>query len=265
MAKRKLRMLIGFVLFLTGILLIISTQSSITGNTISEGTKSVNSPIFSLILIIVGLVLMATGNLEQELEEYDGVIILGRNWRGYPFKSKVVNGKLDLNVLSKVNCLVAADMYEKGQTRKIIIGGGKTAGKKWPSEAKAMKEYISKKYPEIPKKDILIQEKTLDTYDELDEDMKLAKENDLEKLALITIDSQLPRCKKVLGDSVDYISSEEEIKKRSPHYKRLIKDYRKSPTSKYESFKESVLRVLQKLGLEGNFTKPLAKIIRRER
>ena len=199
-------------------------------------------------------------------KNYDGVIILGRNWRGYPFKKKPVKVEdgsdyLEIQFLAKVNCRVAANMYESGRTKKIIIGTGKTAGKNYRSEALAMKDYILR-ISDVPKKDILTQEKTLDTYDELREDLKLAHDNDLEKLALVSIDTQLPKCKRFLdnqGIFIDYISCEKNFINNPFNHKWVIDSYHKSCAFKYEWFKEKVL-----LRFAGpKFTKFLAKILRK--
>ncbi len=198
----------------------------------------------------------------EKQAKYDGIIIMGRSWRGYPFKFRPFRNSLDIHPLSKINTIVAADMYLNGLTKKIIFGTGKTAGKKWPSEAKAIKDYILRKNPTIKEEDILIHEKNLDTYEELEKDLELAKENNLEKLAIITVDTQLPRCKKVLGDRVDYISSEEEIQKKSHHYKNIIGRYHKSLAFKYEYLKECILIGLHRIGVSKNTFKYIAKLLR---
>lgn len=208
--------------------------------------------------------MLTLGSLEKKLK-YDGVIIMGRSWSGYPFRHKVVRGKLDISVQSKMSCKVAAEMYMSGETKKIIFGTGQSAGKKWPSEAKAMKDYILKEYPEIPDGDILTHERNLDTYEELDEDINLAEQNKLNKLALITVDTQLPRCKKYLEDKgkrLDYFSTEGKFEKLGHHYRGLVTRHKKSLGVKYEKVKEAILRGLQYIGITKKFTKPLAKIMR---
>jgi len=196
-------------------------------------------------------------------DNYDGVIVVARNWRGYPLRHKPFNGRLDIHPLSKINCIVGAEMYLSGRARKIILGTGKTAGEEWPSEASAMRDYMLKKYgEEIREEDILIQEKSLESYGELNEDYKLARENGLEKLAVITLNSQLPKSRKILGNKVDYISSEEEIKKTHPRYERLLRNYQNSWAYKYEMGKESFLSVLHYLGVRAWFTKRLARLFR---
>lgn len=267
------KIIFGVFFFLFGIFLLINFNNSITGNSILSFQLNENfNSIWSMILIVGGLFLMITGNLETKTNEkkYDGLIILGGNWRGYPYKFKTVKKgmgeTLDISLRSKMNCITAAEMYKKGLTQKIIIGTGQSAGKKWPSEARAMKDYILKQYKDVPSRDILIHEKTLDTYSEVDEDIKLAGKNHLKNLALATVNTQLPRVKKYLenkGEHLDYISSEEEFKKLGPRYEKLVRGYDESLAVKYyETFKESILRGMQNMGLTKKVTKPIAKLIR---
>lgn len=272
--NKNYKRLIGILILLLGVFLLFNNFSSFTGNAILsfQSVLSFNS-ILCMVLILSGLFFMVTGNLESRTngKKYDGVIILGGNWRGYPSKLKPVkrDGKeiLDISLRSKMNCIVAGDMYSRGITDKIIIGTGKTAGRQWPSEAEAMKDYLLRRFPEIEEGDIMLQTRNLDTYEELDEDLKLAREHGLVNLALATVNTQLPRVIKYLegkGENLDYISSEEEFARIDPRYKKLAIKYSESRWVKYyETFKEYVLRGLQSFGLTSRITKPLAKIIRR--
>jgi len=256
---RSIKFISGVVLFLFGLSLLLVSRLDMTGNIILENSYVFNFKIIFIlefILIIGGLIFMITGSLENRFDErkYDGVIILGGNWRGYPLKFKTVKkgGKeiLDISLRSKMNCTTAAEMYRKGLTGKIIIGTGQSAGKKWPSEARAMKDYIIKKYGDVRTEDILTQEKTMETFNELDEDIKLARENGLNRLALVTVNTQMPKCKRYLkkkGENLDYISSEEEFKQLNSKYHRLAEQYAKSPEVRYyERFKEATIGRLPK-------------------
>src|SRR4030042_5924746 len=265
----KLKKLIGISLIILGLICLIEGEAGITGGVISEYVNKSILSFFTLIFIFLGLIILGGGTLEEKIK-YNGVIILGGNWKGYPYKHKPVirrgKEKLDIGLRSIINCVAAGEMYCRGETEKIIINGGKTAGKKYPSEAQAMKDYLLKKYKKIKEEDIIIREEAMDTYAEIDGDLEIAKENKLNKLALVTVDTQLPRCKKyleVLGEQVDYLSSQKEYKKLNPHYERLNKRFTESFAVKYyERFKEFFLRGLQDIGITKQFTKPLAKWIR---
>jgi len=62
----KFKRSVGAFLFLIGVIVLISSQSGITGNVVSEMVDSVSS-VFGLLFIIVGLVLMAYRGLERDL------------------------------------------------------------------------------------------------------------------------------------------------------------------------------------------------------
>lgn len=204
------------------------------------------------------------------MEKYDAVVTMGRNWRGYPRKHQIfqINGKnfLDLSAPARMNCIVVAEFYRQGKTNYIIFGTGKSAGEKFSSEARAMKDYILKKYPEIPDDRILIHENNLDSYQEIEEDAKIAKERGLEKLALVTIDTQLPKGIRMLRrngfENVVGYDTFQEIIKIDSRYEKLVEKYKKSCAEKYERTKEKILRIVDILGFRGWFFKRIAKFIR---
>ena len=196
---------------------------------------------------------------------------MGRNWRGYPGRHQIfqIRGKdfLDLNVLARMNCVVVAEFYRQGKTDYIIFGTGQSAGEKFPSEARAMKNYILRKYSEIPDDRILIHENNLESYQEIEDDAKIARERGLEKLALVTIDTQLPKGIRMLRRNgfknvVGYDTFQEIIKIDS-RYAKLIEGYKNSCAEKYESAKENLLAVADFFGIRGWFWKRVAKIIRK--
>ena len=102
---------------------------------------------------------------------------------------------------------------------------------------------------------------------ELDENLRVASQNGLVNLALMTVDTQIPRCKAYFEKQrryLDYFSTEEEFSRQNPRYKKLAVKYQDSIGVKYyETFKEFALRGLQKLGITGKFTVPIARLVRR--
>lgn len=206
-------------------------------------------------------------------EKYDAIIIMGRNWRGYPKKHQpfirheTKEKFLDLSIPAKINCQMAAEFYKQGLAKYIVFGTGKTAGKDWPSEAQAIKNYISRAHPEIPKEKILIHEKNLDSYEEIKQDVHILQEKGLVgKIALITIDTQLPKAIKMFKregiTNVDAYDSLQEISKKSHRHKRIVDNYQKSEAAIYERKKERILSVADSLGFRGWFFGPLAKLTR---
>lgn len=253
----------GLILFLLGAFFIFLSGSSLTGYLVLENYGRIWQ-VFGLLPLIFGLLLMVEGGLEAKVKEekFDAVIVMGRNWRGYPVKRAISeDGTLRLHSATLMNCSVAADIYRKGKTEKVILATGKTAGKKFNSEAEAMKEYLVKRL-KIPEKDILTKHKALDTYTELDDSMKIAKEHELHRLALVTVGTQLPICEKYLGNRVDEYIASEKYAKSLPVWRRYAGKYVKSPLAAYEAVKESILGLLQDIGLTKKFTKPVVKVVR---
>lgn len=205
------------------------------------------------------------------MEKYDAVVTMGRNWRGYPGRRQIFKRSkkdfLDLNVLAKMNCIVVAEFYRQGKTDYIIFGTGKSAGENFPSESRAMKNYILKRYPEIPDDRILIHENNLESYQEIEEDARIAKEKGLEKLAVVTIDTQLPKGIKFLRrngfENVDGYDTFQEIVKIDSKHATLVERYKNSCARKYERTKENLLTVADFVGFRGWFWKRIAKITRK--
>lgn len=223
--------------------------------------------------------------------KYDGVLILGRNWKGYPWRKTPITQKVgnymgndgrqrenDLPISdgSRINCLAAGNFHLRGLTKKIVVGTGRSA-EDWPSEAEEMRNYILRRFRgKISPEDILEQEHTLETYSELEENIKIAEGNGLTNLALITVRTQLPRCKRhleKLGKDIDCFNSENIVEQMEQNrqkgknpYPLLVKRYRNSPgVTYYERTKELILRGFQFCGITKSLTKRLANIARRQR
>lgn len=220
-------------------------------------------------------------------EKYNAEIILGGNWKGYPGNHKPITRRkgnclgekekdesnyLPISNRSRINCLAAIDWYEKGLIEKIIVGTGQSAGKDWPSEAEAMKDYILR-HSKIYEEDILTHEDTLETYSEIERNLEIVKENHFGNIVLLTVNTQLLRCKrhlKKLEENVDCYSSQDivsekedciESRQRGKNpYPLLVENFANSPGVKYyEKTKEFGLRIFQLFGITKSLTKLLAK------
>ncbi len=200
-------------------------------------------------------------------QTYDAIIVLGRNWKGYPGKPEIKDGKVHLSLESKMSSLAALMMYEKGLTKKIILCSGKTAGQNFPSEAGAMAEFMRKRSP-IPKEAIILEEESLETYGNMENTKALLDKYNLAdgKLALVTVGLHLPRSVNICnfyGLKVDAYPSEEKVKQISEHHKATVERYEKSCFVKRERLREFLLRRIQLINPSGNIPRILGEYMRK--
>lgn len=199
---------------------------------------------------------------------YDCVIVLGKNWEEYPDNNFSDDKKpIELSVESKITSLAAGEMYSTGLVKKILFSTGHTAGPNFPSEAEEMKKFMKDKFPEIPEKDIILEEKSFDTPSNAREVKKILKKHNFKKLALLTTKAHMLRADKLFkhfGIKVDDFYSEEETKKISKHYKKFVKEYSKSKRAKVEELKELLLRQFLILDPQGKFLENITRRIRNQ-
>lgn len=127
----------------------------------------------------------------------DALVVLGKNWHqrwkiwGKPQEGTTVRLSED----SMRSTIAGAELYLQGKAEKIIFSTGHTIGEAYPAEAEAMKMYLRNFYTEeeIPEEDILVEDRSPDTPGNAAEVKKVAKENGLESLEVVTVDYHLPR------------------------------------------------------------------------
>lgn len=199
---------------------------------------------------------------------YDAVIVLGKNWKQYPPDTVPVNTfKLELSIDSQIQAWAAGHMYEEGLVKKIIFSTGKTAGKHFPSEAKAMAEFMYKKFPNIPKQNVILEEKSFDTATNAQEILQIIKKRRFKKIALLATHTHMPRAHtlfKNFGIKTHDFYAEDEVKKISHNYKKFIDTYMQSPHFRIENMKEFLLRQFMIFDPKGKFLENLTRRIRHQ-
>ena len=202
-------------------------------------------------------------------DHFDALVVLGKNWREYPPDEKPEGFDLQLSIESKMSSLAAGEMFKQGLVDKLIFSGGKTAGAEYPSEGEAMIEYLKEKYPDIPEGSIIAENASIDTSENAEQVAEiLAKDPTLQKIALMTVGFHLQRAEKLFkefGIETTPFPSEEELKKRSPHYERFVDAYLKSGHVKTEEIKEIILRSLLYIDAKGKIPGLLTKKIRHQK
>jgi uncharacterized SAM-binding protein YcdF (DUF218 family) len=168
----------------------------------------------------------------ESTSNYDAVIALGKNWR-LPITGEP---RIDLSLESKMTALAAAKLYKDGKVEKIIFSTGKTAGKDkfgndYPPEADEMYKYMRRFYSEeeIPSEAVILQNSSFDTAGDAEESGKILKRHGINRPALLTIGTHLPRAKRLFSNYgikiAGSFSSQEVLKGRNPHLDKFLHDY----------------------------------------
>lgn len=163
------------------------------------------------------------------------LVVLGKNWRQSPLcRKKGKEGDINefhLSVESKIAALAAAMLYIKGEINKIIFTGGKTAGKDWPSEAEAMRNYLLNFY-EINLNDILVEDKSMDTAGNAKGVKKILEAMGAKEAIFTTISYHVERARKQfteLGLEGEWLNSDDIVRHRSCVHYQLVKMLHEHP------------------------------------
>ena len=135
--------------------------------------------------------------------QVDAIVALGKNWARKSEWKPRADGKprrnpLRLSMESKLTALAAGQLYTEGKAGCIIFSTGNTAGIdnqtgiNYPTEAKAMAEYMKIRYPQISDKKIILEERSFDTAGNAEEVAKIVKESfyarlPIKEVAVLTV------------------------------------------------------------------------------
>ncbi|MDO8547813.1 MAG: YdcF family protein [Nitrospirales bacterium] len=195
------------------------------------------------------------------------LVVLGKNWRGYPPRNKPPGWRLHLSLESKMTALAAGHLVRSGRADAMLLSGGRTAGTDCPSEAEAMRAYIRKKFPDVPDQAILLEESSIDTAENAELIRTMTQDRAPQRITLLTIGFHLPRSLAlfpIYGLPVERgIASETILAERSPHHQRFIRTFLKSRRVKSETMKEALLRLLLLVDPRAKIPRLLTRWLRR--
>ncbi len=187
--------------------------------------------------------------------DYDAVIILGKNVGYLGSKNKIRNSKNYLSPKSELNVIAGALFLKKNQTKILIFSGGKTAGKNYPSEAEAMRNFLLSKYLDIPVSSIILEDKSFDTKQNAKNSKLIIENNNFKKISFITTNAHIPRSKKLfkkVGLDIKGYSAEEIVEQNAPE---IFEEYKKE-FGISEVYLEKLALILQSIPIlndVGNF------------
>jgi uncharacterized SAM-binding protein YcdF (DUF218 family) len=176
------------------------------------------------------------------------LVVLGKNWRGYPPRTRPAGWRLRLSLESKISALAAGHLFLSGRTDTILIASGKTAGRDWPSEADAMRRYLARRFPGIPETAVRLEDASLDTADNARLVAALLRASAPRSIALLTVGFHLPRSLRLFsthGLAVERgVAAEDVVAQRSARHRAFIARYLASRRVRTERVKEALLRLL---------------------
>jgi len=111
---------------------------------------------------------------------------------------------------------------------------------------------MKNEYPEIPDRNVVLEEESLTTFENAEEVERLMLVRNFRTVALLTVGFHLPRSLKVFksrGIEVSGFASEKVLRKNPAKHEALVKEYLFSESHWFEVVKEWLWRGLLSLGL----------------
>lgn len=184
-----------------------------------------------------------TRNLEDENKppSIDALIVFGEG----PVKKDQIDTHIGwgLPVGAKARCIAAAELFNKGQIREIILTGGKTGGENYPSEAELMKRYLVNKF-NIPEIALVLEDKSTNTIENFAHVLNLVDSNkdQYQNLSFLSAGFHLARVEKLAKKFLtegNKFSAQELIKDRSTRHNKWVE--KTTDPNKNESYKNTLL------------------------
>jgi len=204
---------------------------------------------------------------ENQEPTFDAVILLTSGFKDNKnptFSSE--SGLPQLDLAGKIRALAAGEILSRGEVPKLIITGGRFWGEENPSLASETWKYIKAKYPEIPESSVILLEEAIDTNSNVNNSVRIMKENGIKNVLLLSSGFHLKRAKDYFSEAgievFDTRAAEQETAKRSSRHQKLIEKYQKSFGLKIEQAKEIVLSGIAKIDKKGNLIRDIATKLR---
>jgi uncharacterized SAM-binding protein YcdF (DUF218 family) len=130
-------------------------------------------------------------NPEIDRPKLGALIVLGHNigagWNG----EKIRQNPDHLSGHSKLNVLATAILFREGIIDKIIFSSGYTAGKQTLSEAEAMRNFLRKRFPEIPESAVILEDRSIDAAGNAEESIKIVNQKNFTNVGILSTGDHL--------------------------------------------------------------------------
>lgn len=185
-------------------------------------------------------------------------IVLGGGMKADP------NGQLiGLTLDSKIRVLAAGTLAQQGLATEIVLSGGKTAGADNPSEAQEMQRYLLRKFPELKKFPVKLEQLSIDSIENAKNVAGLIDQN--QPAILITNRYHMLRAShnfQKQGIEIEELPAEQIVSERSKHHEKFIREYLQSCDIKKKEAIELALRATVRIDPSGKLLTALAHKLR---
>jgi uncharacterized SAM-binding protein YcdF (DUF218 family) len=189
------------------------------------------------------------------------LVALGKNWK---------RGPGGLSIESKMSALAAGEIWTRGGASLLILSGGRTGGRRRPSEAEAMWALMLRCscLRGIPESAVVLEDRAIDTAGNAEEVGRILSELGVSEAAILTVGYHLPAARQLFesfGVRVTAaIAAEEVLGGRSRHYGRFLSRWRVSRRVRVERGKELARRALLRVDPKGRVLRVITSVVRRQ-
>lgn len=200
------------------------------------------------------------------------IVVLGKNMGIGSSPRDIRRNDLHLSQESIFNVLATGAIYrgykERDEAVDIIFSTGKTAGRKFDSEAAAMAKYFRSEFPDIYEGvTIILEEKSKDTGGNARKIRKLVKRNKYEEVILITVGYHLENAETLFERNgipiIGGIASEDIVSENLEAKKEEVASWKESEKVKREKKKEQLRKKILIFDRKARVTSAVANLLRR--
>ncbi|HEX7734042.1 MAG TPA: YdcF family protein [Ktedonobacteraceae bacterium] len=193
---------------------------------------------------------------------HTALVLLGKNIGIGSNPNIIRKDNFHLSNETRLNVLAGGMLYQPD--RVIICSSGETTGP--PSEARAMKRYLRAHFPNIPEKEIILEEhkNSIDTAGNAEEVAKIVREKGFKHVILVTVGYHLANAATLFeryGVPIEQrIAAEDVVRGRSLRHTHFLDIWEKIAKIKIEKKKELLRRNLLFIDRKGKLVRIITRI-----
>jgi len=176
----------------------------------------------------------------------DMLVVLGKNIGIGSPPEAIRNNRWHLSTESRLNVIAAGELYRPGT--ELLFATGKTAGEDVPSEARAMRDYFDRLFPDVPEEAKQLAENSIDTAGNAEEASQMLAGSRYGHIGLLSVGYHVENARILFenyGVTIDWAYAAEEIvKERSSHHAAYVLAWKGLSRVRAERRKERVRKVL---------------------
>jgi hypothetical protein len=206
-------------------------------------------------------------HVESVPPQIDLLIVHGKNLGVESSRLDIRDDNFNLSTDSRINTIAAGMLWVPG--RVILFSGAQTAGRDIQSQPSAAREYLMRKFPDIPASDILLEESGRHTGKSAQAVAEFLNGGEYRHIGLVGLDrtGHLNNAAKLFehyGVNLEAkIAAEGIISQRSSRHEAFVETWRDSRRIEREIRRERIRRYMLRIDHGGRLPGLLASIARR--